>query len=501
MNAFTQLSAQQLWVNYISATVNPINKMVADPSGNVYVAGYNSNGGFLVKYFTTGQTEWQLSGLSFVSTIAIDNSSNIYLGGTALSNSNGQDYIVYKYDSSGVLLWSQTYDGIYHQDDGVTAICIDNSGNVYVTGISDSLMTSRSYCTLKYNSGGVLQWAKRYVNSMFNFNQATAIATDNSGNVYVTGNSNDPISTNWGFATVKYNSTGTQLWDVRYDGPNNTSIGSPCAIAIDPSGNIIVTGYSGNSSSGASNYATLKYNSSGVQQWVQLYNGVGNDDDEATALALDAAGNIYVTGFSYSSISDYDFVTVKYNNAGTQQWFVPYNGQSNNADKATAIALDAAGNVFVTGSSFDSLTNNDFATVKYSNNGNLSWNETFNTINNGSDIPSSIAVDQQGNTYVSGPAGSQYATIKYGIATGITETNSQISFSVYPNPSSGIFTIENLSNNSEMEIYNSLGQKIFQSEIENPKSEIDLSDQTNGIYFVKVKTGKEIFTEKIIIQK
>lgn len=501
----TQLSGQQLWVKYISGYSNPLNKMVVDQAGSVYVAGHDFNGGFLTKYFTTGQTEWQVTSLSYLTAMVIDNSSNIYLAG--VGGSPNLDYQVYKYDSSGVLLWHKTYDGIYHNDDGATAICTDNAGNVFVTGNSDdSMPIFRTYCTLKYNSNGVLQWANRYVNSPynFNFNQATAIATDNSGNVYVTGNSENSTASNSGYATIKYSSAGNQLWEIRYDGPNNNSISSPCAIAVDPSGNIIVTGNS--DSAGMYNYATLKYNSSGIQQWVQLYSGVGNYDAEATALATDAIGNIYVTGFSYSPVSNYDFVTLKYNSAGSQQWAIPYNGPSNKDDKATAIALDGTGNVYVAGSSFDSLTNNNFSTIKYDNNGVLLWNETFNTLYNGSDIPCAVAVDTQGNTYVSGTVDNSYATIKYGIATGLEVLQYGImGISIYPNPSYGLFTIQTNSQqplaNSQLEIYNSLGEKIRSQKLISEKTEIDLSDEASGIYFVRVRTGREVFTEKIVIEK
>ncbi len=84
-------------------------------------------------------------------------------------------------------------------------------------------------------------------------------------------------------------------------------------------------------------------------------------------VAADAAGNVYVTGTSSSTTSLDDYVTVKYNSAGVQQWIARYNGSSNSWDQAITLAVDAAGNVYVTGGSYS--TSEDFATIKYDPNG------------------------------------------------------------------------------------------------------------------------------------
>jgi hypothetical protein len=92
-----------------------------------------------------------------------------------------------------------------------------------------------------------------------------------------------------------------------------------------------------------------------VQQgWVARYDGPGNYDDEATAVAVDGSGNVYVAGFSFDPNTDYDYTTIKYNSAGQQQWIARYDGPINYTDKATAIAVDASGNVYVTGASSSS---------------------------------------------------------------------------------------------------------------------------------------------------
>src|SRR5205085_1047755 len=113
-------------------------------------------------------------------------------------------------------------------------------------------------------------------------------------------------------------------------------------------------------------YATIKYSASGVQQWVQRYNGTGNSTDEASSVKADASGNVYVTGWSYGTGSGSDYATIKYNSAGVQQWLQKYNGPGNASDKASSIAVDAAGKVYITGQSDGSGTGTDFATVKYS---------------------------------------------------------------------------------------------------------------------------------------
>ena len=99
--------------------------------------------------------------------------------------------------------------------------------------------------------------------------------------------------------------------------------------------------------------------------WTNLYNGPGNSDDSANAVALDSSNNVIVTGGSTGSGSDYDYLTIKYSSAGVPLWTNRYNGPGNDSDAATAVAVDRSGNVIVTGYSTGSGGDYDFATVKY----------------------------------------------------------------------------------------------------------------------------------------
>jgi hypothetical protein len=136
------------------------------------------------------------------------------------------------------------------------------------------------------------------------------------------------------------------------------------SLILDGSGNVYVTGYSTGSTSGE-DYTTIKYNSSGVQQWLQTYNGTGNTHDNAYSIAVDTSGNVYVTGFSGGSGTGNDYSTIKYNSSGAQQWEQRYNGPGSAGDEAYSIAVDGSGNVYVSGGS-RSGTTSDYTTIKYS---------------------------------------------------------------------------------------------------------------------------------------
>jgi uncharacterized repeat protein (TIGR03803 family) len=114
----------------------------------------------------------------------------------------------------------------------------------------------------------------------------------------------------------------------------------------------------------------------------------------------------------------------------------------------------------------------------------------------------------------SGGGAQNFGTVfKCGIATSINENDLNDFFSLYPNPSNGIFTLKwdmgqaasDKGKNYEIEIYNCLGEIVYQSKIQSrdigTKSEINLSDEPNGIYLVTIKTKENSFTQKISIEK
>jgi hypothetical protein len=250
--------------------------------------------------------------------------------------SNNFDYATVKYNAVGQQQWVARYNGPDSGDDHAEAIAVDNAGNVYVTGTS-----SVDCATIKYDSAGQQQWVARY-NAAFGSSEAAALALDSLGNVYVTGDSPGPDGSP-DYTTIKYDSAGQQQWVAQYNGTGVPAFDYAEAIAIDSSGNVYVTGESSGSGTGG-DYATVKYNSSGQQQWAARYDGPVHQFDGASAIAVDGSGNVYVTGSSFGSGGDYDYATIKYNASGQEQWVTRYNGSPNGLDFAIALAVDGSGN-------------------------------------------------------------------------------------------------------------------------------------------------------------
>ncbi|MDQ3623863.1 MAG: SBBP repeat-containing protein, partial [Verrucomicrobiota bacterium] len=271
-------------------------------------------------------------------------------------------------------------------------------------------------------------WVARYSGSAMGRSEARSIAIDGAGNVYVTGVSLGGFPVSRDYATIKYDAVGNELWVARYDGPPNAPANGAdeaVGVAVDDEGNVYVTGTSVGSGS-AEDYATIKYDPDGNELWVTRYNGPGNGRDAANHLATDASGNLYVTGSSVGSGTGNDFATVKYDRDGNELWVARYNGPANLGDSAIALVVDAAGNVYVTGqaSRFGGLIPFilDYATIKYDPDGNELWVAYYDSPLSRTDRPNAIGRDPAGNVYVTGssyerPGGeggiNVIATVKY----------------------------------------------------------------------------------------
>jgi hypothetical protein len=312
--------------------------------------------------------------------------------------------------------WVRRYNGPGNGVDNARAIATDDSGYIYVTGESWDGTTARDYATVKYKPNGDTVWVRRYNGPTNGDDYATAIAVNDSFYVYVSGRSPGSGSAE-DYLTIKYKPIGDTAWVRRYNGPGNLDDGA-YALAVDGSGNVYVTGYSYGSGTDY-DYATLKYLPNGDTAWVRRYNGPGNLADYAEALGVDDSGNVYVTGASEGSGgTGYDYATLRYLPNGDTAWVRRYNGPGSSSDGALALVVDGSGNIYVTGYSTGGVTGYDYATLKYLPTGDTAWVRRYNGPGSSSDEAFALAADGSGNVYLTGRSGGSgtsmdYATIKY----------------------------------------------------------------------------------------
>ncbi|MCC6867064.1 MAG: T9SS type A sorting domain-containing protein [Ignavibacteria bacterium] len=340
--------------------------------------------------------------------------------------------------------WTIIGNGSGNNDDFVADMVIDAAGNVYLCGpIFRSQTNTYDYDIVKYNSSGVLQWAKQWDRGVNGNDIPYAIALGGSGNVYVTGESYGGNANGTDWLTMKLDgSNGQILWTVFENG--NATLTTPNDkardIAVSPSGNVYVCGsFSDDAiSNGGVNMGVVKYNLNGQPQWIRKYQGAWVD--VAKQIRLDAAENVYFTGYSVTNNlvpPGCIYRTFKLNSAGTQQWMSVYLGYTaNHYNEPFDMELDASNNVVVTGAA-ESQNNLffDIVTIKYaSSNGNQLWESRFNPQTALDCSPNDMTIDGSGNVYVTGyqttpTTGKDIVALKYNGSNGATSYVYQYNYS------------------------------------------------------------------------
>ena len=364
-------SGNRVWGTYLGGTQSDEALACAvDPNGNLYVTGWTrssttntvfastnghqtAHGGgaddvFLLKFNTNGVRLWgtfygdQNDDVGHA--CAVDPSGNPFLVGFTKSTMNIStpgahqvshaglgDVIVVKFDTAGVRQWATYYGG--PKADRPYACATDHLGNIYFTGITDSITNHSGISTVgshqanpgggtkdaflvKLNGSGIRQWGTFYGGS--NIDEGRACATDASGNVYIGGTS---YSTN-GIASTgahqtayyatrdgyvaKFNPAGTRLWSTYIGGGQGDWIG---AISTDAANNLFVTGNttSTDSISTPGAFQTTKvsiqddaflmmFDSTGLRLWGTYYGDV--DQDASYACPTTPSGHLYIAGTS-----------------------------------------------------------------------------------------------------------------------------------------------------------------------------------------------------------
>ena len=416
-NTLLAADGSPVWTNYFNGPGNGSghsddrgNAIAVDAGGNVFVTGWSESGGgsydyLTIKYSAAGAPQWtnRFSGpgsfLGYPYALALDGSGNVYVTGTAdfFTGGSSWDWLTIKYSTDGVALWTNRFNGTGNDDDAAVALAVDVGGNVYVTGNSVGNGSGYDFVTIKYSTAGVALWTNRFNGAANGDDRPGGMALDASGNMYVTGASAGNGG-NQDYATIKYSADGVALWKNIFTVPWNGDPGGD-ALAVDAGGDVYVTGDSIGNVSGH-DWFTIKYSTAGVALWTNLFNGTGNSDDIPFHLALDTNGNVYVTGFSTGTGSGLDWLTIKYSTAGVALWTNRFSGPGNGDDVPAALALDTNGNVYVTGG-VASSGGGHLATIKYSTAGVALWTNVFNNVVNLA-AANALVVDGAGNAYVTG---------------------------------------------------------------------------------------------------
>ena len=302
--------------------------------------------------------------------IAIDGTNHVLVAGTTAGNLDGEtnpggaSVFVTKYAPDTRRAWTRVFGS--GAEDAGRAVARDGTGNVYVVG--DTLGTSfdgeaadgppNAFLT-KFNASGERQWTK--IIGAAGSERAYAVATDGGGNVYVAGETTGDL-----------------------DG--ETNLGSWDAFLV-------------------------KFDGDGIRQWTRLMGGSGSDT--AYGVAVDSAGNAYVTGASEGTLggtSNADAFVAGYDTDGAPQWFTRLQTQC--AEWANAIALGSPGYLYVVGKIYQCAFPGNIAIgeydafIAYLDTGAVQWVKQFGTTNH--DSAQGVTTDSTGNAYVTGYLDSVY---------------------------------------------------------------------------------------------
>lgn len=370
-----------LWKHVFDGTIHGSdqgNAVAVDGQGNVFVTGFTSqlNGTtdlYVAKYgAANGATRWEkiynapFSGNDGGVDIEVDEEGDAYVTGFSQSK-NGEDYYTAKYDGTdGHLLWSRRSDGPGHGNDRPVQIACDGADGVVVTGTCTGDGTLSDIGTWKYDAAsGIVVWERRYDGPTHGDDYCSAMALDAVGNVSVIGSSTGAANLDLFF--IQYNvKDGAVLGNERFDGPTH-NVDQGVDIKVNQSnGNVVVTGSSPKSKTTGLDWINAEYKKAARKLFEEYWQKpvVTQEEDRPVSLVINATGNPIVTGYSAFGPGDTQIVTTSYSSPDGQRLWTRYFGGSS-FDTPSKLVLDSAGNIIITGFSYNAAGNSDFRTIKY----------------------------------------------------------------------------------------------------------------------------------------
>lgn len=433
----------------------------------------------------------------YVGGITFDQEGNVIIGGAVCDHNTGYDILLVKYDPNGETIWARHY--IENEDEWLTSIMIDSRENIIGVG-AYSNDTIESQCMIvKFSPNGDVLWKRYY--RLRDIDGFTDLKVDDSNHIIVTGFSYSYAGGGNSFGFLrKYDEYGNEIWTKFY-----TWAGFVNGITKIPhSSDFFITG-----TYGREQMMIARVDPCGDTIWIKKLPGTCGI---GYGITYDFLGNIIAVGYERDSL--YDWRIIKCNFEGNIIWtrredFMPY-------EYATSVVCDSYGNIYVGGSigwlrsPFEDTC--DYLLVKYSSEGERIYTCRYN--GGYDDKLSKVIIDSYKNLIVTGISwnGTNYdiLTIKYS-GTGIEEDNfiRKLDFKISPSYLKNQFMINfNLPKESflKIEIFDISGKlhkmiNLGRLKKGNHQIKLNLSKFPKGIYFLRLKYGKEEIIEKLTILK
>ena len=252
-----------------------------------------------------------------------------------------------------------------------------------------------------------MEWIKTYDSPAHCDDTGRGVAVDTLGYIYVTGyEDRSDLGQGFNVWLRKYDGNGNVVWTQTYDSPAHQSDISR-GLAVDAYGNIYVTGSEYRSDLNQDNNIWLrKYDSDGNAIWTRTYDSLAHREDTGMAVSVDIMGNVIVTGYEdRADLSQgFNLWLREYDTNGNTVWTQTYDCQSHLSNMGRGVATDAQGNVYVTGweNRSDLGQDRNVFLSKYDANGNLLWLQSYDSPAHSFDGGYGVAVDAAGNAYVVG---------------------------------------------------------------------------------------------------
>jgi len=472
--------------------------------------------------------------------VVIQPDGKIVIAGYTQTTITGKDFAVLRYNIDGSPDVSFGTNGIVTtdlqlgSDDVAFSLTLDANNKIIVAGYSDD-GSNKNAAIVRYKTNGIIDSTfgiNGIVITNFESNYQDEIHVVQyhplTGKIIVGGAAiisstlAKPVVARYlpnGRIDSTFNSTGIKtLWVTTLDYQYNFMLED---LKVQSNGKISAVGWRDFPSlSWDSDMWACRINNDGTMDvtfstdGVNVYNGAYNGHDRFSSMFLLPSGNIIGAGGSYVSTLSYDFKALEISTSGaTTGWSATVSTNAGD-DYINALATDFNGYYVVAGYGGTS-TNSSFVvgriltTGVFDNSFNTGGYVTTTFNGNLVNVANGVAVHIDDKIVAVGFSGNDIALARYiGYNTvGINSTKeTSNSISVYPNPSSGIITINIDKINEQMsdrkiEIYNAIGEKVYIAKLEQQTSiEVDLSNFYKGIYFVKLDNGTEIYNTKIIVQ-